>query len=93
MEPMFNFRSLAAMIGDEEKNDGASHVEHHDSLGALNVLEAEDEHATQASFLPPTEGSENGHQEGNHDVKGDAEGEMRGVRQSPLSTGRDVTDS
>ena len=93
MEPMFNFRSLAAMIGDEEKNDGASHVEHHDSLGALNVLEAEDEHATRASFLPPTEGSENGHQEGNHDVKGDAEEEMRGVRQSPLSTGRDVTDS
>src|SRR5207244_1617756 len=28
LEPMFNFRSLAAMIGDEEKGEGSSHLEH-----------------------------------------------------------------
>ena len=31
VEPMFNFRSLAAMIGEDEKSDNASHVEHAES--------------------------------------------------------------
>lgn len=31
LEPMFNFRSLAAMIGEEEKGDASAHVEHADS--------------------------------------------------------------
>jgi hypothetical protein len=50
MEPMFNFRSLAAMIGDEEKGDGTSHAEHHESTGRSNVLETEDETAAGTSF-------------------------------------------
>ncbi|KAK5073567.1 SNF1-interacting protein [Lithohypha guttulata] len=32
VEPMFNFQSLAAMIDQDEKSDGASHVEHADSI-------------------------------------------------------------
>jgi hypothetical protein len=33
LEPMFNFQSLAAMIGEEEKADGPSHVEDADDGG------------------------------------------------------------
>nr|POF13091.1 protein sip5 [Quercus suber] len=34
-EPMFNFRSLAAMIGDEEKERGGEHVEHVDDRSKI----------------------------------------------------------
>jgi hypothetical protein len=91
MEPMFNFRSLAAMIGDEEKGEGASHVEHHDPSGKMNVLEAEDENAAGGSLLPLTEVSGNRHEGGNHDVQYGEE--MRGSQTSPLRANRDATDS
>jgi hypothetical protein len=35
IEPMFNFRSLAAMIGDEEKTNGSSHIE--DAGGSIRA--------------------------------------------------------
>lgn len=52
IEPMFNFRSLAAMIGDEEKGGGSAHVEHQDFTGKGSSLEEETEeerHAAGAS--------------------------------------------
>lgn len=36
VEPMFNFRSLAAMIGDEEKGTGSPIIEHGESGGQYN---------------------------------------------------------
>ncbi|EXJ80017.1 hypothetical protein A1O3_08303 [Capronia epimyces CBS 606.96] len=42
LEPMFNFRSLAAMIGEDEKGEDSTHVEHvdgehfHGSLGDIH---------------------------------------------------------
>jgi hypothetical protein len=88
MEPMFNFRSLVAMIGNEEKADGASHIEHHDSSAKANALEAE-EYGAGAGF-PPL--SENSHQRGHHIVQ-TREEEMQGPRRKPLGDDRDATDA
>ncbi|KAJ9638481.1 SNF1-interacting protein [Knufia peltigerae] len=46
LEPMFNFRSLAAMIGQEDKGETSSHVEH-----AETPSPAEAEHARDQSPL------------------------------------------
>ena len=89
MEPMFNFRSLAAMIGDEEKSDDTSHIEHAASTNR-NFLDAEDEHAPGVSFLPRIEHSEKIHLDGDGDVKDSAE-EMGGSQQGLLSANRDAT--
>lgn len=48
-EPMFNFRSLAAMIGEEEKA-GADHVEHVEDVGAKD-LNGSTRPPNQAAFL------------------------------------------
>jgi hypothetical protein len=90
MEPMFNFRSLAAMIGDEEKGDRASHIEHHDSSGKANSLGADDDNAG-ASSLPLSEASENSRQGRNHDVQ--SREELQGPQRNPFSGGRDAIDA
>ena len=72
IEPMFNFRSLAAVIGDEEKSDGASHIEHGDFTNR-NAMEAEDEQAAGTSLFPHMPNLEKSHLDGNGDVKGSAE--------------------
>jgi len=46
-EPMFNFRSLAAMIDEEEKGDGSSHVEH-----AVDGLGNDSRHSSDAQEMP-----------------------------------------
>lgn len=42
LEPMFNFRSLAAMIGQEEKGETSSHVEHAEAPSAAEAEQARD---------------------------------------------------
>ncbi|KAK5092572.1 SNF1-interacting protein [Exophiala xenobiotica] len=46
-EPMFNFRSLAAMIDEEEKGDGSSHIEH-----AVDGLGNDSRHSSDAQEMP-----------------------------------------
>lgn len=70
------------MIGDEEKGDGASHIEHHNSSSKANTLQAEDDDDARASFLPLPEASENSREE-----------EMQGPERNPLSGGRDAIDA
>lgn len=57
-EPMFNFQSLAAMIGEEEKNSSPLHVEHAPSNGTSSGVQATTEQ--NASFVPemPVEGKQ-----------------------------------
>jgi hypothetical protein len=51
LEPMFNFQSLAAMIGEEEKADGSTHVEHADTgLAASDITQ------TRSSNIPGSSG-------------------------------------
>lgn len=73
LEPMFNFRSLAAMIGDEEKGEGSAHVEDAEQNGQ-GTGEKEDgqNEVHQAGGEPSLE--KNGHEskpdEANFQVKG-----------------------
>jgi len=92
IEPMFNFRSLAAMIGNEEKGDGVSHIDHQDSAGRTNLLDGDDESAAEASSSPLADNPEKGRQEGHDPTKGGAE-EIRGSLNSQVSAGRDASDS
>jgi len=59
MEPMFNFQSLAAMIGDEEKGDGSSHIEHQDLMNQGSTSEEGEEHTAGTSVLVPGHVSRN----------------------------------
>lgn len=47
-EPMFNFRSLAAMVGDNEKGEGAVHVE----VTTRPHADSDQSGSTQASSVP-----------------------------------------
>lgn len=48
IEPMFNFQSLAAMIDQDEKSDGASHVEHAESLANDEKSYTNGHHASES---------------------------------------------
>lgn len=52
LEPMFNFRSLAAMIGNEEKGDSVAHVEDLENEG-LNTAENDSEKLTLGDIETP----------------------------------------
>jgi hypothetical protein len=78
------------MIGGEEKGDGASHIEHHDSSGKANGLRADDDNAG-ASSLPLSEASENSRQGRNHVVQ--SREELQGPQRNPFSGGRDAIDA
>jgi hypothetical protein len=78
IEPMFNFRSLAAMIGNEEKGDEVSHIEHQDSASGTNLVEGDDESAAEASSSPLADNPEKGRREGHGPTKGGA-AEIRGA--------------
>jgi len=91
MEPMFNFRSLAAMIGNEEKADGAPHIQHHDSSAKAITLEMEEDGAG-TGFPPLSDAAENSHQRGHHNVQ-PREEEMQGPQRKPLGDDGDATDA
>lgn len=80
------------MIGNEEKGDGVSHIEHQDSAGRTNLLDGDDESAAEASSSPLADNPEKGHQEGHDPTKGGAE-EIRASLNSQISAGRDASDS
>jgi hypothetical protein len=50
-EPMFNFRSLAAMIGDNEKGEDSVHTEEHEILTRPHA-DSDQSGSTQASSVP-----------------------------------------
>jgi hypothetical protein len=92
IEPMFNFRSLAAMIGNEEKGDEVPHIEHQDSAGRANLLDGDDESTAEASSSPLADNPEKSRQEDHDPTKGGAE-EIQGSLNSQISAGRDASDS
>ena len=49
LEPMFNFRSLAAMIGDEEKIDDPTHVEHSEESEPSSAKDGPDNESSRQS--------------------------------------------
>jgi hypothetical protein len=60
LEPMFNFRSLAAMIGDEEKAENPSHVEHtpsHQGQDSEDLIDFSEPISTPAGYSggPPND--------------------------------------
>jgi hypothetical protein len=58
LEPMFNFQSLAAMIGEEEK-DGSAHVEHADTNGvAANGADSQAPNGSSGKALGVEEAEE-----------------------------------
>lgn len=61
MDSMFNFRSLAAMIGDEEKTEEASHVENAGSPGRAGSFEGLEERPSPAESSATPELAEHKH--------------------------------
>jgi hypothetical protein len=58
LEPLFNFQSLAAMIGEEDKGDSSTHVEHADVNGKASAAETPENGEPihpEASDAPSTE--------------------------------------
>ena len=70
LEPMFNFRSLAAMIGEEEKPGGSSHVEDAAGAGKAGSFEEIDDNAGSDQVPSSPESANSGHQLGDEHVNG-----------------------
>lgn len=58
LEPLFNFQSLAAMIGEEEKGDSSAHVEHADANGGRAQKERDDADASPSAAAPAIDAAE-----------------------------------
>jgi len=52
LESMFNFRSLAAMIGDEEKTEGSTHLENPNSPGYVSSIQGIEDKAGPVGRSP-----------------------------------------
>ena len=63
IEPMFNFRSLAAMIGDEEKGDGSTHVEQPKEGGRARSFEEIESHPGDGATVSSAESGGSSRQE------------------------------
>lgn len=81
LEPMLNFRSLAAMIGDEEGKDSSEHVEHATDPTSRAEEELKEPSPTGSPRLSPYSGT--GSVEGANRSRGDS-GESSGSAPPPI---------
>ena len=83
IEPMFNFRSLAAMIGDEEKGNGPSHFEHLEAGLRPGSIEEREDGAGSPNAPSPTDSSRSSQIESSNQVNGKA-GQVADLTKIPV---------